>query len=195
MTKSGVVLVVILALLFISGLASQAGAEEVLACYKKNNGQLRIVNDHSECRPSELPITLNQSATCPVETECYCFIAEDASVVGGESFMLSVGLTKNFPLDGYSALGSADFPEDEHAVVSGGGFFLPFINLYVINLDWTYGDILGRAEFASLRFHYNTQTLEAELYGVAHRYNWANPADITEHHVYANLTRIDCPEQ
>ncbi len=32
----------------------------IYACYKKVNGQLRIVKDASKCRPSELPISWNQ---------------------------------------------------------------------------------------------------------------------------------------
>jgi len=34
---------------------------EILGCYKKNNGQLRIVGDHSECLNSENPITLGET--------------------------------------------------------------------------------------------------------------------------------------
>lgn len=40
---------------------STANAEEILGCYKKNNGQLRIVSDHSECLNSENPITLGET--------------------------------------------------------------------------------------------------------------------------------------
>jgi hypothetical protein len=32
----------------------------IYACYKKVNGQLRIVKDFGQCRPSELPISWNQ---------------------------------------------------------------------------------------------------------------------------------------
>ena len=38
----------------------------IFGCYHKNNGQLRIVSDHSECRPSELPISLSGTTQpCP----------------------------------------------------------------------------------------------------------------------------------
>ena len=33
---------------------------EIKACYKKVNGQLRLVKDFSECHPSELPISWNK---------------------------------------------------------------------------------------------------------------------------------------
>jgi hypothetical protein len=33
---------------------------EIKACYKKVNGQLRLVKDFAECHPSELPISWNQ---------------------------------------------------------------------------------------------------------------------------------------
>jgi hypothetical protein len=37
------------------------GEENVIhGCYKKNNGQLRIVNNPSQCNPSEVPISWNQ---------------------------------------------------------------------------------------------------------------------------------------
>jgi hypothetical protein len=32
----------------------------IKACYKKVNGQLRLVKDFTECHPSELPISWNQ---------------------------------------------------------------------------------------------------------------------------------------
>ena len=36
-----------------------AGSDVILACAKKENGQLRIVEDHSECHPSENPVSWN----------------------------------------------------------------------------------------------------------------------------------------
>ena len=36
-----------------------AGSDIILACAKKENGQLRIVEDHSECHPSENPVSWN----------------------------------------------------------------------------------------------------------------------------------------
>jgi hypothetical protein len=39
--------------------STQPASTVILACAKKENGQLRIVADHSECRPSEDPIAWN----------------------------------------------------------------------------------------------------------------------------------------
>jgi len=39
--------------------STQPASTVILACAKKENGQLRIVADHSECRPSEDPISWN----------------------------------------------------------------------------------------------------------------------------------------
>lgn len=35
----------------------------ICGCYKKNNGQLRIVNDLNECLPSEIPISWNKNGS------------------------------------------------------------------------------------------------------------------------------------
>jgi len=39
--------------------SGQPGSTVILACAQKENGQLRIVPDHSECRPSEDPVVWN----------------------------------------------------------------------------------------------------------------------------------------
>jgi len=43
-----------------SGPAEEPTDELIYGCYKKNNGQLRIVKDPGQCRPPEVPITWNQ---------------------------------------------------------------------------------------------------------------------------------------
>src|SRR5512139_865400 len=43
-----------------SGPAEGPTDELIYGCYKKNNGQLRIVKDPAQCRPPEVPITWNQ---------------------------------------------------------------------------------------------------------------------------------------
>ena len=43
-----------------SGPAEEPTDELIYGCYKKNNGQLRIVENPGQCRPSELPISWNQ---------------------------------------------------------------------------------------------------------------------------------------
>jgi len=43
-----------------SGPAEESTDELIYGCYKKNNGQLRIVKDPGQCRPPEVPITWNQ---------------------------------------------------------------------------------------------------------------------------------------
>lgn len=69
MSKLTVTCVVVFALLFITGLPNQVVADEICACYQKEHGQLRVVNNHSECLLSELPILLcgeEPSPPCPV---------------------------------------------------------------------------------------------------------------------------------
>ena len=47
---------------FIVATSVQSSAENLIyGCYKKQNGQLRIVSNPSECRPSEVPISWNQA--------------------------------------------------------------------------------------------------------------------------------------
>jgi hypothetical protein len=46
--------------LFMVSTSIQSLAEDVIyGCYKKQNGQLRIVNNPSDCRPSEVAISWN----------------------------------------------------------------------------------------------------------------------------------------
>ena len=71
MKKLTVVLTSFLFLLTIIGLSNQVEAGERLGCYKKNNGQLRIVSNHSDCLKSEDPITLATGmGTQNVKLEC-----------------------------------------------------------------------------------------------------------------------------
>ena len=60
MRKLILILISVFVILGVAGLQGKAEAEEILGCYKKNNGQLRIVSDHSECLKSENPIVLGQ---------------------------------------------------------------------------------------------------------------------------------------
>jgi hypothetical protein len=54
------ILVFTLALFIVIPCYSQEDVALILGCYNKNVGQLRIVQSHSECRASELPIIWNQ---------------------------------------------------------------------------------------------------------------------------------------
>lgn len=54
-----VISVVILSML--GAVVSPCNAQTINGCYQKNNGQLRIVADPSECRPPEVAISWNQS--------------------------------------------------------------------------------------------------------------------------------------
>lgn len=57
MKKLTLIMMTILALIIVTGLPSQAEDNVINGCFKKNNGQLRNVDDPSECRPSENPIS------------------------------------------------------------------------------------------------------------------------------------------
>ena len=59
MTKVTAISVTLLAFLFVTGLSTSVLADEICACYQKEHGQLRIVDNHDECLASELPIFLN----------------------------------------------------------------------------------------------------------------------------------------
>lgn len=60
MKKIILVVVTVIAMLAITGFYSKGDASEIYGCYKKNNGQLRIVDSLSKCHPSENPIILGQ---------------------------------------------------------------------------------------------------------------------------------------
>ena len=59
MKKFILIIVMISAILIVTGIAKQGEADEIYGCYKKNNGQLRIVDSLSKCHPLENPIILN----------------------------------------------------------------------------------------------------------------------------------------
>ncbi len=60
MKKITVVMGMILAMLVIMVFPCYGADGLIYGCYQKNNGQLRIVNKTSECRPSEVAISWNQ---------------------------------------------------------------------------------------------------------------------------------------
>lgn len=57
------IFIMVLVLLIVGVFPGKAMAKDIYGCYKKNNGQLRIVGNHTECLPSELPITLGGPAS------------------------------------------------------------------------------------------------------------------------------------
>lgn len=57
MRKIALLIGTILALLFLTSEVSHAEDNVIHGCYKKNNGQLRVVGNPSECNPSEIPIS------------------------------------------------------------------------------------------------------------------------------------------
>lgn len=59
MRKKAFAIVTIFVFLLITWLPCYGEDNVIYGCYKKNNGQLRIVSNHSECLPSELPISWN----------------------------------------------------------------------------------------------------------------------------------------
>ncbi len=90
MKKLSIIAVFAVTLLIVIGLSSQVNAEEILGCYNKHHGQLRVVSDHSECLNAEETITLSgsigSSVDCSVNgipdltgtwyftTEAYCIL-------------------------------------------------------------------------------------------------------------------------
>ncbi|MFH1249669.1 MAG: right-handed parallel beta-helix repeat-containing protein [bacterium] len=65
------ILVAIFVLLIVSSFPCQAEETGVSACYKKNNGQLRILVGSDKCNPSETTITLN---TAPAQEKTPIFL-------------------------------------------------------------------------------------------------------------------------
>lgn len=63
--------VTIFSFLIVMVVPVRAEEGDLLACIKKNNGQTRIVDDFSECRPSELPITIRQGGVTVIGENCW----------------------------------------------------------------------------------------------------------------------------
>ncbi len=61
MRKLSLIIVAVTVIIAFTGMLNKGEAAEIYGCYKKNNGQLRIVNSSGKCLPSEKPIVLNQS--------------------------------------------------------------------------------------------------------------------------------------
>ena len=59
MKRQILILPIILFITLIVCFLSYANDNVIYGCYKKNGGQLRIVNDANECLPSEVPISFN----------------------------------------------------------------------------------------------------------------------------------------
>jgi hypothetical protein len=57
MRKLIVIIIAIFAMFVAKGITKQGEADKVYGCYQKNDGQLRIVDDHSKCRGSEIAIS------------------------------------------------------------------------------------------------------------------------------------------
>jgi parallel beta-helix repeat protein len=71
MKKFLVTLSVVLAILVVTNIPCSA-QDLIYGCYKKNNGQLRIVNDLGECNKSELPISWLSAVSGPsiISVDC-----------------------------------------------------------------------------------------------------------------------------
>jgi len=67
-----IAIVLMLGFLLVTWLPCQADDNVIYGCYKKNNGQLRIVSDHSKCRPSELPISWGGSCDNGIVAKLAC---------------------------------------------------------------------------------------------------------------------------
>ncbi len=58
--KKVIVVILMAALLLVTEFPCYGADNVIKACYKKVNGQLRLVKDFGQCHPSELPISWNQ---------------------------------------------------------------------------------------------------------------------------------------
>jgi hypothetical protein len=60
-TKQTIMLLLIFSCIFAICFSVYADDARIYGCYKKNGGQLRVVDNGSRCLPSEVPISWNQS--------------------------------------------------------------------------------------------------------------------------------------
>ena len=66
-------------------LVSTSSFAEILGCYQKEHGQLRVVSDHIECLSSEEPIIISQNDPIPFKTEQFCYnlyVIDDGTEIG-----------------------------------------------------------------------------------------------------------------
>ena len=62
MTARSIITSTLLALISYQSATAQTGHKEIYACAQKNNGQLRVVSSHAECRSNaEIPISWNRT--------------------------------------------------------------------------------------------------------------------------------------
>jgi hypothetical protein len=62
MRKLSLIIVAVTVMIAFTGMLNKGEAGSIYGCYKKNNGQLRIVSSSGKCLPSEKQIVLNQSS-------------------------------------------------------------------------------------------------------------------------------------
>jgi len=62
MKKIAIITGTILSVLVFTEFPGHGDQNIIYGCYQKNNGQLRIVKNQNECKPSEVPISWNQVA-------------------------------------------------------------------------------------------------------------------------------------
>lgn len=73
---------IVFILLLVTALGSIVQADEILGCYLKGHGQLRIVSSHNKCLTSENPITLSQSSDQSTYLGDFCSqITDGANVI------------------------------------------------------------------------------------------------------------------
>ncbi len=61
MKKLSLIIVAVTVMIVFTGMLNKGEAGSIYGCYKKNNGQLRIVSSSGKCLSSEKQIVLNQS--------------------------------------------------------------------------------------------------------------------------------------
>jgi hypothetical protein len=92
MIKQTITMMAVICILFVAWLPCQGEDNLIYGCYQKNHGQLRIVSNHSECLPSELPISWNQlCGSCnggsPGKLACVTGALNKESTVTGDAFI------------------------------------------------------------------------------------------------------------
>ncbi len=88
MKKHILIIWMIFALLVLTSATSYADDEIINGCYKKNDGQLRVVDNLDDCRPSELPISWNKEG--PAEALGYEVVLESTAQNSDDSKFLNV---------------------------------------------------------------------------------------------------------
>ncbi len=198
MRKQAFTIVIILGLLFLTWLPSQALNNVIHACAKKKTGQVRVVSDPSQCKKAEYPISWGEGTVPqnPVPNfqgeQCWSIhITEDANPpADGGTALMRVGVT--YMGDAYYSLqGFVTIPNSNPVIVDGsavivGNEVFVHVNMSVDNsLELNRDGIIGQMRL-------DISTLNGTIWSIADQFDTVT-REFVHYYNAGTVTLTTCP--